>query len=150
MPDELKSRIAAAAEAAGRSLHAELLVRLDQSFQNTECVPTAQYESLEKQLRALVKAHEAEVEAQKRLLDISQIDRSLMLMTATNTIGMGRRLLRVLDALDDTEKSRELKEMRPEAVNVIDGAEHVIEYVNRHGKLDADKMPWLKLDRAKP
>lgn len=55
MPDDLKARVQAAAEASGRSLHAELLTRIEDSFR-------AENEKFKREIEAHVAASETRVE----------------------------------------------------------------------------------------
>jgi hypothetical protein len=62
MPDELKTRVAAAAQASGRSLHAELLFRLGESFRQVSGeaeLAKAQMQTAESRMREAIAQGEA-------------------------------------------------------------------------------------------
>lgn len=75
MPPELKERVAAAAKESGRSLHGELIARLQSSFEAPAAAPESLAAGLDKVLKELERLHD--VNQQLLKLNTYPLDGSL-------------------------------------------------------------------------
>lgn len=130
MPDDLKLKIASAAEAAGRSLHAELLVRLEESFESSDSVPKAQYELLEQHVVAMKKTVEAGKRIEANLERIIEVERQMSVMYAKSVIGLGDRLRGVLGTLDPSKDSPQIRSLRADVLSAMSGARVLLKDMN--------------------
>ncbi|MET3915130.1 putative DNA-binding protein [Variovorax sp. OAS795] len=144
LPKELHTRLESRADETSKSLNAEIVARLEQSFEGADTVPKAQYEALQNQVQALEKAYAASEGSQKRMLQLDAMERSLTLMLASNVIALGHRILHILGTLGNSKEAKEIKEMEPEVLSAIEAGRLAMEHDKTKGELDLEQLPWLK------